>query len=129
MTNDTKTTLTPFLTVTDAKKAVDFYVSAFGATEMARYDLPHDKISAKISIDGALFYVADEEPEFGNVSPEATAANAIRIILETEQADDLFAKALKLGATGICPMTTEDDWRIGKLKDPFGHTWELGFKL
>ncbi|GAB3935979.1 VOC family protein [Larkinella terrae] len=129
MANEHTTTLTPFLTVSDAKKAVDFYVSAFGATEMTRFDLPQDKISSKISIDGALFYVADEEPEFGNVSPAASTATAIRIILETEKADDLFAKAIAWGATEICPMTTEDDWRIGKLKDPFGHVWELGYTV
>ncbi|GAB3274403.1 VOC family protein [Larkinella harenae] len=129
MANGTKTTLTPFLTVSDARKAVAFYVSAFDAQEIARYELPDDKISSRIRVDGALFYVADEEPQFGNVSPDATTANAVRIILETEKADDLFARALQQGATEICPMTTEDDWRIGKLQDPFGHTWELGYQL
>ena len=129
MTNSNTTTIAPFLTVKDAKMAVDFYVSAFGANETSRYDIPNGKLTSKLSIEGALFYVADEEPEFGNLSPDSKSVTSIRIILETKNADVLFAKAIKLGATEICPMTTEDDWRIGKLKDPFGHIWEVGYIL
>ncbi|MGA0556619.1 VOC family protein [Larkinella sp. VNQ87] len=129
MTNDNTTRITPFLTVNDAKKAVEFYVSAFNAKEVSRNAMPNDRLSSKISIENALFWVADEEPEFGNISPDVNVANSIRIILETIHADDLFANALKYGATEICPMTTEDEWRIGKLKDPFGHVWEIGYVL
>jgi len=64
-----------------------------------------------------------------NVSPDGTSNSSVRIILETKNVDELFANALLFGATTICPMTTEDSWRIGKLKDPFGHIWELGYEL
>jgi PhnB protein len=129
MIKKNNTTVKPFLTVNDGKKAVDFYISAFGATEIKRFEMPEQKISSVIQIEGAEFYVADEEPHNGNLSPDPTSHNPVRIVLQTEKADELFANALKFGATEICPMTTEEDWRIGKLKDPFGHVWEIGFTL
>jgi PhnB protein len=127
-TND-NVTIKPFLTVNNAPKAVEFYIAAFGAVETARFEVADHKISSVIEIQKAEFYVGDEEPENGNLSPDKTSNNPVRIILQTESADELFEKAIKLGATEICKMTTEDNWRIGKLKDPFGHIWEIGYIL
>jgi PhnB protein len=129
MENNNVTTVKPFLTVNNGKKAVNFYISAFGAIETKRFELPDQKISSVIEIEKAEFYVADEEPHNGNLSPNLKSSNSIRIILQTKNADELFEKAINLGATEICPMTTEEDWRIGKLKDPFGHIWEIGYTL
>jgi PhnB protein len=129
MENSNITTLKPFLTVNNGKKAVNFYISAFGAIETKRFELPDQKISSVLEIEKAEFYVADEEPHNGNLSPNLKSSNSIRIILQTKNADELFEKAINLGATEICPMTTEEDWRIGKLKDPFGHIWEIGYTL
>ena len=118
---DNIATVKPFLTVNNGKKAVEFYIAAFGAIEKKRFELPDQKISSVVEIEKSEFYVGDEEPHNGNVSPDLKSDGSVRIILQTKNADELFEKALKLGATEICPMTTEDDWRIGKLKDPFGH--------
>lgn len=129
MTDFNQTSVRPFLTVNDGAKAVEFYIAAFGAVETKRFERPGQKLSSVIEIDTAVFYVADEEPENGNISPGVQSNSSVRIIVETNNADQLFAQALQLGATQICAMTTEEDWRIGKLKDPFGHVWELGYKL
>ena len=129
MTGDNITTIKPFLTVSDAKKAVDFYVSAFGAIETKRFEMPDQKISSVIEIEKAEFYVGDEESYNGNLSPYLKSSSPVRIILQTKNADELFEKAISFGATEICPMTTEEDWRIGKLKDPFGHIWEIGYVI
>jgi PhnB protein len=129
MTKNNHTAIRPFLTVNNGKKAVEFYIAAFGAIEIKRYVIEDEKLSSVISIEGAEFYVADEEPLNANFSPDLKANSPVRIILESKNADVLFEKALKFGATEICPMTTEDDWRIGKLKDPFGHIWEIGYTL
>lgn len=123
------TTVKPFLTVNNGEKAVEFYISAFGAIEKKRFEMPDKKLSSIIEIDKAEFYVGDEEPNNGNLSPDENSSSPVRIILQTKNVDELFERALRLGATQICPMTTEDDWRIGKLKDPFGHIWEIGCPL
>lgn len=124
-----QTTIKPFLTVNHGKKAVEFYVAAFGAVVVKSYEMPDQKLSAVIQIEEAEFYVGDEEQENGNISPDIKSTSPVRIILQTQQADHVFEKAISLGAVQICPMTTEDSWRIGKLKDPFGHIWEIGYTL
>ncbi|WP_374951420.1 VOC family protein [Mucilaginibacter sp.] len=129
MQDNSTTTVKPFLTVNNGVKAVEFYIAAFGAIEKKRFELPNKKLSSIIEINNAAFYVGDEEPDNGNLSPDQNSGSPVRIILQTQQADELFGQALKAGATQICPMTTEDDWRIGKLKDPFGHIWEIGYTL
>jgi PhnB protein len=129
MTENNIATIKPFLTVNNGIKAVNFYVAAFGAVETKRFELPEQKISSVIEIEKAAFYVADEDPQNGNFSPNLKSNNSIRIILQTKNADELFEKAINSGATEICPMTTEAEWRIGKLKDPFGHIWEIGYTL
>ncbi|MBE8727635.1 VOC family protein [Flavobacterium hungaricum] len=128
MTENT-TSIKPFLSVNDGIKAVDFYVSAFGAVESKRFELEKNKISSVIKIENAVFYLSDEAPCNGTLSSDLTINPPIRIILETKNADTIFEKALKFGAVEICPMTTEEDWRIGKLKDPFGHIWEIGYSF
>ena len=124
-----KTNIKPFLTVNDAIKAVDFYINAFGAAESKRYSLENNKLSSVITIDDAEFYLSDEESCDGTQTAGQPLSTSIRIILETKNADIIFENALKYGAAEICPMTTEEDWRIGKLKDPFGHIWEIGYPI
>lgn len=119
----------PFLTVSNGKKAVEFYIGAMGAIEMTRYDNRGGRITSRMFVEGAEFWVGDEEPEFGNVSPGTATGTPVRIVLKTINADIIYERALQLGATQICAMTTEDHWRIGKLKDPFGHVWEIGYIL
>ena len=124
-----KTTIKPFLTVNNAIEAVDFYINAFGAVESKRYSLENNKLSSVITIDDAEFYLSDEESCDGTQTADQPLITSIRIILETKNADNIFESALKYGAVEICPMTTEEDWRIGKLKDPFGHIWEIGYPI
>jgi PhnB protein len=120
------TTIVPFLVVRDGSKAIDFYTTAFKAQVLSRHERPDGKISAKISIDGAEFWVGDEEPEFENVSPDKLGGSPVRIALTVANPDAVFATALQAGATQVCPVTTEEFWKIGKLTDPFGHVWEIG---
>ena len=129
MTSHRPTTITPFLIVTNAAKALEFYMSAFGAQVLDRYDFPDGKVTSRIAIQGAELFVGDEEPEFNNFSPIAIGGSPVRIVLTVADPDSIFTRALEVGASQICPVTTEESWRIGKLKDPFGHVWEIGHPL
>jgi PhnB protein len=123
------TTIIPFLVVKNGAKAVEFYTTGLGAVELVRYEGAGGKLTAKLAIEGAVIYVGDEEQEFDNLSPETIGGSPVRIVLTVSDPDTLFSRALQAGATQICPVTTEEDWRIGKLKDPFGHIWEIGHPL
>jgi PhnB protein len=128
MSADLKLNITPFLVVTDALGAAGFYEAAFGATILEKYTNDGRTI-AKIGIGNADFWIGDEEPEFDNLSPATIGGSPVRMILTTSDPDTIFVDALKAGATQICPVTVEEDWKIGKLKDPFGHIWEIGRPL
>lgn len=123
------TTIMPFLVVKNGSKAVEFYTKGLGATELAHYERPDGKLTAQLAIAGAEFWIGDEEIGFDNRSPETIGGSPVRIVLTVSDPDAVFARALKAGATQICPVTTEEDWKIGKLADPFGHIWEIGYPL
>ncbi len=87
---------------------------------------PDGSIVARLSVDGAEFWVADESPAQENLSPQSSGAPAIRMILTVPDPDAVFAQALAAGAFEIYPVGEEHGWRIGRVADPFGHQWEIG---
>lgn len=123
------TTVAPFLSVRNSAKAVEFYKSAFAATERLRVEDPDGSVLANLSIDEAGFWVSDESPEHQNFSPETLNGGTVRMILTTDDPDAVFQRAVDAGATVICPIRTEHAWRIGRVVDPFGHHWEIGKPL
>ena len=122
------TTIAPWLSVRDGARAVDFYKSAFGATEVFRMDAG-DSVVARLSVEGAEFWLSDESPEHGNFSPQSLNGSTVRIILTVAHPDAVFARALAAGASQVYPVTEEHDWRLGRVVDPFGHHWEIGRPL
>ena len=49
--------IAPWLSVRNSVQAVDFYKSAFGATEVYRLEMPGGGVVAKRSVDGAEFWL------------------------------------------------------------------------
>jgi PhnB protein len=121
-------TIAPWLSVRNSLQALDFYKAAFGATEAYRLDSP-GAVVAKLSVDGAEFWMADESPEQANFSPQSLGGGSVRMILTVADPDAVFARALKAGATPVRPVAEEYGWRLGRVVDPFGHHWEIGRPL
>lgn len=120
-----KTSIAPWLSVSDTAKALDFYKAAFGATEMYRMEEPEGVLQvARLSIDGAEFWISSAEPDAG-----AVGGGTVRMILTVANPDALFVQALQAGATEIFPVGEEYGWRLGRLADPFGLHWEIGYQL
>ena len=122
-------TIAPWLSVRNSAQAVDFYKSAFCATEVYRLDGPNGSVVARLSVDGAEFWLGDESPEHGNFSPESLGGGSVRMILTVANPDELFARALAAGASEVHPVSEGHGWRIGRVVDPFGHHWEIGRPL
>ncbi len=123
------TTIAPWLSVRHSARAVDFYKSAFGATEVFRLDGDGGSVVARLSVADAEFWLSDESPEHGNFSPESLGGATVRIILTVADPDAVFASALAAGAKQIFPVGEEHGWRLGRVVDPFGHHWEIGRPL
>lgn len=124
-----KTTIAPMLSVRKGKRALEFYKAAFGAVELFRIDGGDESVVARLGVDGAEFWVADESPEHSNFSPESLGGGTVRMVLTVSDPDAFFARALAAGATQIWPVHEDYGWRLGRLADPFGHHWEIGKPL
>jgi PhnB protein len=124
-----KTGIAPWLSVRNSHSAVVFYKTAFGAVEEFLLEAPDGALVARLSIQGAEFWLSDESPENGNFSPETLGGGTVRMILTVIDPDSVFAAALKAGAIEVSPMIEEHGWRSGRLADPFGHHWEIGRPL
>jgi PhnB protein len=128
-TRNTKTTIAPFLSVRNGPKAVAFYKTAFAATEQFLHDDGSGSIVAKLAVDGAEFWLADESPEHKNFSPETLNGGTVRMVLTVDDPDATFQGAVAAGATVVVTMKNDYGWRIGRVVDPFGHHWEIGKPL
>ncbi len=119
--------LTPYMTVRDAARAIEFYKQAFGAVEKGIMHGPDGKIMhAELVIGDSIFMLADEFPQYGSLSPQSTGGAGMGLHIYTEDADAAFERALKAGATVEIPIS-DMFWgdRYGKLADPFGHKWSI----
>ena len=119
----------PMLSVRKGARAVEFYKSAFGATEVFRIESPDGGVVARLSVEGAEFWLSDESPEHANYSPESLGGGTVRMILTVPDPDAMFARALAAGARSIVPVKEDYGWRLGRVVDPFGHHWEIGHPL
>lgn len=121
------TTLTPYLCAHDAAAALDFYALAFGAVETMRWTNPSDGSigHAELDIGGAVVMVSDEWPEGGVFSPRTVGRTTVSLVLEVDDADAAFERAVAAGATVDRPVTDSPHGRNGWLVDPYGHRWNI----
>jgi PhnB protein len=121
--------LAPMLSVRNGARAVEFYKSAFGAIEVYRVEDPTGSVVARLSIDGAEFWLADESPEHASFSPESLGGGSARMILTVPDPDAMCARAIAAGARQVVAVEENYGWRLGRVVDPFGHHWEIGHPL
>lgn len=120
--------IAPFLSVRNGAKAVEFYKAAFGAVEA--FKLENDgSVVARLSVEGAEFWLSDESPEHKNFSPESLGGGSVRMVLTVPDPDAMQERAIAAGATQVMAVEEAYGWRLGRVVDPFGHHWEIGHEL
>jgi PhnB protein len=120
-------TVTPYLIVDGAARALEFYKKAFGAREVMRHDAPGGKIGhAEIRIGNSPIMLADEFPEMAAKGPQAFGGSPVSLHLYVEDVDALTRQAVAAGAK--LTRQVEDQFygdRLGSVTDPFGHIWHI----
>ncbi len=120
-------TITPYLTVHDAAKAIDFYKKAFGAEERSRMNMPDGKsvAHAELKIGDSIFMLSDEMPG-QSCEPSAAGESCVGFYLYVKDVDEVFERAVAAGAKVKEPLKDEF-WgdRVGQIIDPVGHIWSL----
>jgi uncharacterized glyoxalase superfamily protein PhnB len=118
----------PQLVVSDAAKAIAWYVKAFGAKEASRMAMPNGKIMhAEVRIGDSVFFLMDEMPGMGPPAPSPDRPSAASIMLYVNDCDGTYATAVREGARTLMPVA-DQFWgdRGGMLLDPFGYPWFIG---
>lgn len=117
--------VTPYLIVNDAAKAIEFYKAAFGATELFRMAQPDGRVGhAEIRIGDSHVMLADEFPEMGARSPRTIGGSPVSLLVYVPDVDTVVARAVSAGAQLTRPVADQfyGD-RSGVVTDPFGHSW------
>lgn len=120
-------TVTPYLIINGARKALEFYEEAFKAETHVCMEQPEGGIGhAEIKIGDSMVMLADEHPGMGYRGPQALGGTPVSIVLYVENVDQVFRRAISAGATQLKPVADEF-WgdRMGTLRDPFGHVWTI----
>jgi PhnB protein len=104
---------------------VEFYQAAFGAEVLFRMD-SDGAVVARLAVEGAEFWVADESPEHQNFSPETLGGGTVRMVMIVTDPDRAFERAVGAGAKVVIAVRNEYGWRLGRVVDPYGHHWEIG---
>ena len=119
--------ITPYITVRGAAKALEFYKEAFGAKEVMRFEMPGGVVAhAEIEVNGSRVMLADEMPEWGNRGPESLGGATGGLCVYVPDVDAAFAKAVAAGAK-VFKLVQDQFYgdRSGSVTDPFGLVWTL----
>ena len=125
-TNDLPTWIVPYLAVSNAARAIEFYGSVFGALLVGKSFIDDSgRIAhAELNIQGTTrIYLSDEFIESGIIGPQEGGGHPVSLVIGVADADLCMAAAVAGGATLERPV--QDQWgsRSGWFVDPFGHRW------
>jgi PhnB protein len=117
--------LKPLLVVRDAPAAIDFYVRAFGATEIARFmNTRSGSVShADLRVGTSSFSVTEEARAWNSDAPPSLGGSPVVLELQVDDVDAAFDRVLNAGAAVVFPLTDFCGERMARLRDPFGHIW------
>ena len=116
--------VTPYLCIRGAAKALDFYARAFCAKEKFRLPMGERIGHAEILIGDSHVMLADEMDD--HRSPQSYGGTPVSLMIYTDDVDAMFKRAIAAGATQKRPVENQfyGD-RTGVLVDPFGHVWSI----
>jgi len=118
--------VTPYLIVSGAADALEYYKKAFGAVELFRMDHGGKIGHAELKIGDSPIMLADEYPEMGYRSPKALGGTPVSIMIYVEDVDTVYKQAIAAGGSELKAL--QDQFygdRSGTLTDPFGHVWNI----
>lgn len=120
-------TVTPYLVIKGAAKAIDYYKNVFGAKVVVRMDGPDGLVGhAELQIGDSRIMLADENPGMGHRSAETIGASPVSLYIYLPDCDKVVDKAVAAGAKIQRPVADQfyGD-RSGFIQDPFGHLWGI----
>jgi uncharacterized glyoxalase superfamily protein PhnB len=123
-------TLAPYIVVSDARRAMDWYVEVFGARPRGQLFVNADGTigHAEVSIGDAVLLFAEQSdlwPEVPVRAPDHPTTFSHTLRLEVEDVDGITARARSNGASVEREPADQPYGRGAVIVDPFGHRWML----
>ena len=121
----TAAAVVPYLIVDGARRALDWYVSALGATRrgepivMADGRIGHGELELR----GSVLYLADESAESQVAAPRPGGPATVSFAFEVPDVDASVDRAVAAGAVLERPLADNPYGRNAVVRDPFGHRW------
>ena len=118
--------ITPYLIVKNAPKAIAFYKAVFNAKEVMRMEHGGKIGHAELKVGDSKIMLAEEHPAMNVKAPDAFGGTPVGIHLYIKNVDHVVDKAVSMGAKLIRPIENMfyGD-RCGTLEDPYGHQWHI----
>lgn len=120
--------LTPYLCVSDAHAAMDWYATALGAEATGEPIVMDDgRVGhCELAVGAARWMMSDEFDTAGVAAPAPGRGACVTLHLTV---DDVDAAAARVVATGTTMTRGPEDsppaGRVAVFTDPFGHRWFL----
>ncbi len=90
----------PYLIVTNASEAIEFYIKAFGAAENMRLKMPDGSIGhAEIRIGNSIIMLSNANSSMGFHPPEHYGGSPVSIFLYVEDVDNFTSQATSAGVS------------------------------
>lgn len=120
------TSLTPFLAIQGAGRAVDFYRSVFGARVVDVTEIGGVVVHADLDLGDGRLQLGEPSPDYGLVPAPPGEADCYSIGLYCADVDAVVARAEEAGATVREPASTfVSGDRFASIRDPFGVRWSI----
>ncbi|RYG30295.1 VOC family protein, partial [bacterium] len=112
----------------NSAEAVEFYKTAFGAVETYRIgEDPSAGVVSRLSVEGAEFWLSEESPENGNHSPASLGGATGHFVLIVPDPESFIPRTIAAGAAEVWPIGDGHGWHLGRITDPYGYDWEIGY--
>ncbi len=120
-------TVTPYLSVRGAGKAIDRYKKVFGAQLLQQETTPAGQVvHARLKIGDSIVMISDDFSPGG----APAASSPVTLHMYTEGVDAVYDRAVKEGAK--VGMALDDQFwgeRYAQITDPFGHNWSISMRI
>jgi uncharacterized glyoxalase superfamily protein PhnB len=119
--------LTPYITVHDARAAIDWYVKVLAAVPRGEpIVMPDGSVGhAEIGIGDAVLMLSEGSTEVPVQPPEPTGTYSHTIHAQISDVDRIVEQARQNGAQIEREPVDEPYGRVAVMIDPFGHRWML----
>jgi uncharacterized glyoxalase superfamily protein PhnB len=123
-------TLTPYIVVSDARRAVDWYAEVFGAQRRGEFHVNADGTigHAEVGIGDAVLMLSEASDLWPDVpvrAPDSPVTFSHTLHLEVGDVDASTERARRGGASVEREPADQPYGRGSVIVDPFGHRWTL----